>query len=264
MERYRLYDGFAAFYNRYWGEYFLNDAQEGVADYLLPRLPHGGRILDLCCGTGQTAAWLAACGFRVAGVDGSEQMLRFARENAPAAELLCADARDFRLPEPVDGALATFDSMNHLPTVADLGRVFDCVFQALRPGGWFLFDINTEEGFEYAAGETYAVTADDHVGVVRSVYDATTRTGVSHITLFERAGDALWSRRDLEIAEHCHATDAVVAALERAGFAAPEIFDATEDFGMPKAEGRLFLLAQRPTETAGSATLAPSERRNEP
>ncbi|MBI1356046.1 MAG: methyltransferase domain-containing protein [Acidobacteria bacterium] len=247
MERYRLYDGFAAFYNRYWGEYFLEDARAGVADALLARLPPGSRVLDLCCGTGQTAAWLLACGFEVVGVDGSEPMLRYARENATTAEFLCADAREFVLPQPVAGALATFDSMNHLPTLEGLRQVFERVFQALLPGGWFLFDINTHEGFEYAADETYAVTAADHVGIVRSLYDAATRTGTSWITLFEPAEGGLWARRDLEIPEYCHPTGQVVAAIEAAGFRKPRIFDATEDFGMPKAEGRLFLLTQRPT-----------------
>ncbi len=246
MKPYRLYDDFAPFYNRYWGDYFLEDAREGIADVLLPRVPPGGRILDLCCGTGQTAAWLAGCGFNVVGVDGSPEMLAFAEQNAPAAELVCADARNFQLADPVDAALATFDSINHFETLEEIGAVFSCVFKALRPGGWFLFDFNDEEGFAYNAGESYSVCRDDHAAIVRSEYDPSARRGSSQITMFAPAADGLWSRRDLEIPEFLHATEDLEAALTQAGFSSARTFDATEDFEMEKAEGRLFLLAQRP------------------
>lgn len=246
MAALRHYDDFAPFYNRYWGTYFLEDAREGIADAFLPRLPAGGSILDLCCGTGQTAAWLAACGFEVVGLDVSPQMLQFAAVNAPAAELICGDARDFHLPRPVDGALAAFDSINHFAAIADIERVCASVFAALRPGGWFLFDFNTDEGFAYNAGESYSVVEDDHAVVVRSEYDEAAGRGLSRITLFEKASHGGWSRRDLEIPEYCHQTEALETALLKAGFQALESFDATDDFEMPKAEGRLFLLAQRP------------------
>lgn len=246
MERYRLYDGFAPFYDLYWGDYFLEDAREGIADTLLPRIPVGGRVLDLCCGTGQTAAWLATCGFEVVGLDGSEPMLRFAARNAPTAELICADARGFRLSEPVDAALATFDSINHFESLDEVQAVFSSVFEALRPGGWFLFDFNEEEGFAYNAGETYSVCRADHVAIVKSEYDAASGRGCSRITLFEPASEGLWSRRDLDIPEFLHATEDLEQALGRAGFASLRTFDATDDFGMEKAEGRYFLLAQKP------------------
>jgi len=256
MQQDRPYDDFAPIYNRYWGEYFLDDAKEGVADVLLTRLPRGGRVLDLCCGTGQTAAWLNACGFQVVGLDGSPEMLRFARENAPAARLVCADARDFSLDRPVDGVLATFDSINHFETIGEIEQVFACVFRALEPGGWFLFDFNTEAGFEYAAGESYSAVHDDHVAIVRSEYDPTARRGLSRITLFTPERDRLWARRDIEVAEYCHPTEALEASLQKAGFAPPSVFDATDDFGMPKAEGRLFLLAQRPPGATRPSTSA--------
>ena len=246
METRNRYDDFASFYNLYWGEYFLEDAREGIAEVFLPWLPRGGRVLDLCCGTGQTAAWLTACGFRVVGLDASAEMLRFARDNAPGVELLQADARDFRLDEPVDGALSTFDSINHFPSLAEIEGVFSCVFQALQPGGWFLFDFNTDEGFHYNAGETFSAVHEDHVAIVRSVFDEALRVGTSRITLFDKRDDALWSRRDLEIPEYLHATEDLEAALRKVGFDSLRIFDAADDFDMPKAEGRLFLLAQRP------------------
>lgn len=45
----------------------------------------GGILLDLGCGTGQEAVWLAARGYRVVGVDGSREALALARRRAEEA-----------------------------------------------------------------------------------------------------------------------------------------------------------------------------------
>src|SRR5262245_571076 len=89
------YDRFAWFYDRYWGGEFCRPALAIYNILLFPHLTPGSRILDLCCGTGQIAAGLIERGYLVTGLDGSQAMLDFARENAPGAELIRADARSF-------------------------------------------------------------------------------------------------------------------------------------------------------------------------
>ena len=240
----RAYDPFAEIYDLYWGDYFLKDARDGIADALLPHVPPGGRILDVCCGTGQLAAWLGACGFRAVGLDSSPEMLARARRHAPDAELIEADARDFRLDEPVEAAISTFDSINHFATIEDVERVFRCVREALAPGGRFLFDVNRREGFELAGGDTFAVSTEKHVCVAKSRFSRKTGVGVSAVTILKRDGDC-WRRRDTTVTEYCHAPDAIAGALERAGFADWDEYDAEIDFAMPRGEGRSFYLARR-------------------
>ena len=62
-----------------------------------------GRAIDLGCGPGRNAIWLAEQGFQVTGVDASAVGLRQARERAAAAgvhlDLILADLRDYRVPE---------------------------------------------------------------------------------------------------------------------------------------------------------------------
>ena len=242
---YRAYDPFAPFYNLYWGDFYLDDAREGFANHVLPRIPAGGRILDLCCGTGQLARWLAACGFEVVGLDSSPAMLAIARENAAKAEFVEADARSFRFDEPFDAVLSTFDSINHLASLDDVRRVFANVFAALRPGGLFVFDVNTQAGFLDAADESYAATEHSHVCVVRSSYDVEKGVGLSKVTAFEPAGE-LWRRLDFEIREYHYAAPALKSALREAGFARARTMDAQRDSGPPRARGRVFLFAERP------------------
>src|SRR5689334_5938798 len=85
------YDEFAWFYNRYWNEEFHSLAFPILERIWLPRVPDGGRVLDVCCGTGYLARLLGERGFRVAGIDISPEMVRYARESAPAAEFTVGD-----------------------------------------------------------------------------------------------------------------------------------------------------------------------------
>ncbi len=242
-ERHRDYDRFARFYNLYWAEGYLKEVEYGLEERILPLLAPGSRALDLCCGTGQLAAWLAARGFEVTGLDGSEEMLRLARQNAPDAKLVLADAREFEVEERFDLVISTFDSMNHLPTLEDLEQVFRCVRAALAPEGYFFFDVNTNEGFEYAGDESYAISKPEHVCVVEAKYDAKRKQGASRITVFLPEGD-LWRRTDVEIPEYCYNQLDVEAALARAGFDNPKILRGDEDMSMARGEGRLFFLAR--------------------
>lgn len=137
--------------------------------------PSQSVILDLACGTGTLAIALTKQGCRVIGLEQSEAMLAVARQKAQRSELyfsegltgiesmgtggespfqpeirlnwLNADMRRFQLPLSVDVTLCYSDSLNHLLSPADLEKCFQCVFQSLRPGGLFLFDLNTLDNF---------------------------------------------------------------------------------------------------------------------
>ena len=95
--------------------------------HLLP----AGDALDVACGLGANALWLAARGNRVLGVDGSAVGLRAAAAAARAASLpvrwLCADLDHFR-PAPASVDLVVVVRFLQRPLIPRLLR-------ALRPGG---------------------------------------------------------------------------------------------------------------------------------
>jgi len=74
--RYAEYDPFAWIYNRHWGPVAIQRFLPIVEKLVLPHLPTGAHILDLCCGTGQLSHALAERGYQVTGIDGSENMIR--------------------------------------------------------------------------------------------------------------------------------------------------------------------------------------------
>ncbi|MEM0982206.1 MAG: class I SAM-dependent methyltransferase, partial [Cyanobacteria bacterium P01_H01_bin.58] len=135
-------DTWAWLYNETMGPEYGETQLQFLQQALLSELPANAAILDLCCGTGQLIQPLIQAGYQVTGLDGSEGMLAYARQNAPQATYRLEDARSFHLPEQFDGAFSTSASLNHIMSLNDLAQVFRNVYQALRPGGLFVFDIN--------------------------------------------------------------------------------------------------------------------------
>ena len=105
-------------------------------------------VLDLACGTGTISCLLAQKGYQVTATDGSEEMLTQAMQKAAALEgqpplFLHQTMPRLRLLEPVDAAVSTLDSLNYLTREKDIRETFCRVYRWLKPGGQFIFDVNT-------------------------------------------------------------------------------------------------------------------------
>lgn len=243
-ERYANYDPFSWFYERYWCEEVPPAIFTVIERLLLPVLAPQSRILDLCCGTGYTVARLEKQGYRVTGLDGSEQMLRFAKAHAPRSRFVLADARSFNLTQTFDAVVSTFDSLNHLMTLAELEAVMKNVHRALVPAGLFLFDMNMERGFLNHWADYFSIVENDEACVLRGHYDREEKTGRYDISMFRRRGEA-WQRSDAVIMEKCYSMREVKGALRRAGFKEFSVFDAERDMGLTDHTGRKFFLARK-------------------
>src|SRR5512147_27301 len=119
----RPYHWLALYYDRVFS--FARSWGEAPRTHVLGRLLRRVEsACDLACGTGSTAVTLAHRGIKAFGVDLSPTMCRLAREKARRArvplQVLRADMRTFRLPEPVDLVLCEFDALNHVPRRTDL------------------------------------------------------------------------------------------------------------------------------------------------
>jgi len=240
------YDDFAWFYNRYWNEEFHALAFPILERIWLPRVPAGGRILDVCCGTGYLAGLLVERGYRVAGVDVSEAMIAHARRNVPAAEFHAADVAHFRPAGQFDAAVSTFDSLNHILSAADLESAFRQTAAALGRGALFAFDMLLEEAYQTHWGDAFALVRDDHVlTITGAAYQFRSRMAHCTITLF-RLLEGAWRRSDVRIEERCYTPDEIETALARAGFGELLCYDAG-DLGMggQLGQGRTFFVATK-------------------
>lgn len=182
------YDGWAWLYNRTMGPEYGREQHELLQRVLLPRVPAHAEILDLCCGTGQLIQYLVDDGYRVTGLDGSEEMLACARQNAPSANYILEDARNFKPVESFDAVFSTSASLNHVPSMKELKQVFENVYTSLRQGGLFVFDLNHPAQLTkwWKGRPTEGVVADDCSWILTPRYSSVDKTGAFRVTMYEQ------------------------------------------------------------------------------
>lgn len=253
MHRYSDYDPFAWVYNKHWSNMFTPTALAVIEELLLPRLPLRAKILDLCCGTGQLARVLSERGYQVTGIDGSEEMLRFARGNAPGVQFILDDARNFKLPHCYDGVVCIFDSLNHIMTIRELTSVFRSVYAALKANGLFLFDLNLEAGYKAHWLGYNGIIEEDHVCIIELSYRPEERLAGFDATLFHLQEER-WQRSDFVLTQKCYPPAEVRVALTSASFADIHAYAYNKQEGLQGlTEGaeRAFFISQKPDRHTG-------------
>lgn len=106
------------------------------------------RVLEIGCGGGRLVEELLRRGYAVLGLDNNPASLAYVRKRLKKlrpprrARLLLADMAAFRLPQPVDAIVNTFNTFRHLTTEAAAVSHLRCVAQALRPGGIFVLGLH--------------------------------------------------------------------------------------------------------------------------
>ena len=113
---------------------------------------HPKTILDVCCGTGTMCDLLTREGYRMSGVDLSAEMIREAKKkagrNRQEIDYYVGDAANFDLGQQFDAALSFFDSLNNIIDKDKLRAAFKQIAKHVKPGGSFIFDVNTAYAFE--------------------------------------------------------------------------------------------------------------------
>lgn len=162
-------------------------------------------------------------------VDMSEGMCRKGREKVRKAAVpvtvICADMRSFRLPEPVDLVTCEFDALNHVPRRSDLLRVTKSVARALRPGGYFYFDVNHRPAFEAVDPLNWWIERPGVAVVLHGGYEPRRKKGWIDVEAFVQEGD-LWRRHHDRVEEVFWTREELRAALKAAGFDRIRMWDA--------------------------------------
>lgn len=197
-----IYQRFAPFYQRGPYVHFSQELAETVLPEYLDMINfHPVTLLDIACGEGSFAVAIAAAGYRVSGVDQSAEMIALARERARAASLevdfSVEDMRNLQFVEEFDLVTCFFDSLNYLLTVRDLQAAFRSAHAALRPGGYFIFDMNTIHGLavNWMREKIYVQNeADNFIEYHRHEFDYENLVATMEITIFTRSSGELWER----------------------------------------------------------------------
>ena len=179
-------------------------------------------VLDLACGTGSLSVLLAKRGYRVLGVDLSEDMLAEADQKTAAMEgnrpfFVCQPMQRLRLPETVDAVICCLDSINYLRKPTDCQKTFRRVYDALTHSGVFVFDINTPQKLRALDGQVFLDETDDTYCVWRAQFAEKKRLCFYGMDIFQREGEH-WLRSFEEHVEYAYEPEELTAWLYDAGF----------------------------------------------
>jgi SAM-dependent methyltransferase len=223
------YDPVADFYQRGWADWYLPSVRPFLEKFFFSVLPGGASVLDVCCGCGHVTREAVRRGYRVTGIDVSEELIARAARDVPGASFLVADAREFQSTQKFDGALSTFDSLNHLLTYRDLSAAFCRIRNVLKPEAPFVFDMNLEEAYALDLGAWTNYRDENSIGFVRGRYSPAERRARTELIWFARTGDAdCWKRSDALVEEQCYSREEIEGAVKEAGFRKLECYSASE------------------------------------
>lgn len=180
-------------------------------------------VLDLACGTGTIACLLAERGYQVVATDGSEEMLTQAMGKAAALAgqpplFLLQPMPRLRLLEPVDAAVSTLDSLNYLTRERDIRETFRRVYRWLKPGGPFIFDVNSPYKLRRMDGQMYMDETEDSFCVWRTFFSERTQVCTYQVDLFRQRRDGAWERDFEEHRERAWSEEQLRRYLAEAGF----------------------------------------------
>lgn len=211
-----------------WFEYLNQDCDyKKWSQYLLNKLKSYGNFsvgLDLGCGQGYFTRAFNKAGYKVDGMDVSEEMLSAAKIKAAAegvrCEFLLGDITKLKVGRKVDFCLAVNDCINYVPK-SRLKSAFDRIYAATNSNGVFLFDISSEHKIRNIIGENVFCEDGDDISYIW--FNRQTEDGVEmELTFFIRREDGLFERREESHTQYAHSEEEVISALKQAGFARVE------------------------------------------
>ena len=209
-------------------------------------------VLDLACGTGSMSVLMAKRGYRVLGVDLSEDMLSMAFDKASELEenrpyFVCQSMTRLRLPMQVDWVACCLDSINYVTEPEDCRRALNRVYRALNPGGALIFDINSPEKLRGLDGQVFLDETDDTYCVWRAEFEEEENICYYGMDLFQLEKD-VWHRSFEEHREYAYSVEQLTGWLREAGFVSVEVYG-DQSFEAPKpGEQRIYFYAEKPRE----------------
>ena len=242
------YEALAESYDR-----LTNDVDyEATVDFYMQILAREGlkprTCVDLACGTGSVTAILAQRGYRVTGVDMSEEMLTVAamktQDLEPRPMFSCQYLQELRLPRAVDMAVCALDSLDYILDPEDCKEAIRRAYKALNPGGIFIFDVNTPEKLRAMDDQVFLDEDDDVYCVWRGEFDEKNNICSYGMDLFQREGE-VWHRSFEEHQEYAYSREQLTGFLKEAGFTHIEVY-ADRLFEVPReGEQRIYFKARK-------------------
>lgn len=213
--------------------------------------------LDLCCGTGTAIRELSDHGIMMEGLDRSTAMLSVARrklagrsvklhrQNLPRFEIVVKSGGRKQL-RRYDLVTSFFDSLNYQLTERDLKATFASVYRHLKPGGWFLFDMNTAHAMRtvFTTRQPEAGVTDKVAWVFRNDANNDRDQSAFLLTFFVKEGRA-WRRYDETHRERAYPNTTIARMLRETGFQVKGMYRCLSFEKPTRSTNRIAVVARR-------------------
>lgn len=194
-----------------WSQYLINALKSRVKDCSFGA--------DVGCGSGYFTRAMKKAGYDVIGADISDEMLIKAQELSQSEKLsipyIRQDIASLKLIKKADFITAVNDCVNYVPK-NKIAAAMKRVFASLNGGGYFLFDISSENKLK---NKERGVSVDDRDDVTYiSFNDVTDERVLMDVTVFIRENNNLFKRFDERHLLYIYSIPEIEAALIGAGF----------------------------------------------
>ncbi len=133
-------------YLDYWAQILHRERTSREVSFIAEKLalPHGAKILDLCCGQARHAIELAKLGYDVTGLDLNKFLLdagrKFSEKAGVNIRFVQGDMREIPFDNEFDAVVNLFTAFGYFEQEEENQRALASVHRCLRPGGTFLLD----------------------------------------------------------------------------------------------------------------------------
>ncbi len=246
----KIYESLASIYDQTMDNIPYTGWCEAICEYL-KKNGITGHICELGCGTGAMTELLAEQGFKMTGIDLSDQMLQIAMEKkietGSDIEYVKQDIRDFSLHTPVDAMISVCDTMNYMLSEQELTNVFHNTHKYLKKDGLFIFDLKTIHCYINMMGnQVWAEQNDNGYYIWENYFHEDSNLNEYVLTIFKQAeGSELYERTEEVHCQKAYELDYIKVLLEESGFEFAEAFG--EQFGesITEKSERYFVVARR-------------------
>lgn len=161
-------------YSQYYDLLYAEKDYPAEANYIISLLNEfsegGTSILELGSGTGIHAQLLSESGYRLIGLERSEDMVNIANAKAlKNVSFKLADITDFKIDQTFDSVISLFHVISYITDSKHLLDTFKNICEHLKVNGIFIFDVWHSEAVHHQIPEKRTRTlANDSISIIRN------------------------------------------------------------------------------------------------
>lgn len=144
------YNNLAKVYDLIYSEEYIGDLTKQELDFIDKYIKPNSTLIDVGCGTGRHIAKLSTRCEHIVGIDNSKAMLNLARKKfakCSNVEFLDKSVEELNDVSKYDIAIMLFTVANHIIDENTLQRGFKNVWNSLKNGGIYIFDLTNFYSF---------------------------------------------------------------------------------------------------------------------